>query len=342
MSILPVTVDPVADPAWARLVATAPGACIFHHPAWLDLLRAHYGFPLTACCLVTAGGELAGGLPIAEVGGRKRRLVAVPFSDLCEPLLAPHPPPSAAAVLTAALDAYRRRRRAPLEVHGTGILSAAPASARFRRHVLALEPDLDAVERRIRPARRRGVRRALREGLVAERRTDREALTAFYRLHVLTRARLGVPTQPRAFVLRFAGLFERGLGFTLLVHHAGRPVAGAVFLTHRGVLTYKYGASDPSALGLRPNNLLFMEAIRWGCASGMHALDFGRTDWEHASLAAFKLGWGAEERELRYRRLGAEATAGRSLAQRAAHAAIRRGPPVTSRLVGEVLYRRAA
>jgi lipid II:glycine glycyltransferase (peptidoglycan interpeptide bridge formation enzyme) len=188
----------------------------------------------------------------------------------------------------------------------------------------------------------RGVRRALREGLVAERRTDERALAAFYRLHMATRARLGVATQPRRFILRFGDLFAAGLGFVMLVHAGDRPVAAAVFLTHRGVLTYKYGASDASAWHLRPNNLLFMEAIRWGCEHGMRALDFGRTDWDHRGLREFKLAWGAEEHELRYRRLG-------ELSPRRAPAAVNhalsplvRHSPLASRFAGEVLYRHAA
>jgi hypothetical protein len=119
-------------------------------------------------------------------------------------------------------------------------------------------------------------------------------------------------------------------------------LAAAVFFTHRGVLSYKYGASDAAALALRPNNLLFWEAIRWGVETGMHSLDFGRTDWGHESLRAFKLGWGADERELRYHRLGGAGRADHGgRATRALGAVIRRSPPVVSRLTGEILYRHA-
>jgi lipid II:glycine glycyltransferase (peptidoglycan interpeptide bridge formation enzyme) len=186
------------------------------------------------------------------------------------------------------------------------------------------------------------VRRARREGLSAEHRSDPAALAAFYRLHVATRARLGVPTQPRRFIMSFADLFADGLGFVLSVGDGARPHAAAVFLTFGDVLTYKYGASDPRRLGARPNNLLFMEAIRWGCDHGMRWLDFGRTDWGHESLRAFKLAWGADERELRYRRLGAAPSAGRGGSpQRALGVLLRHSPPVASRIVGEVLYRHA-
>jgi CelD/BcsL family acetyltransferase involved in cellulose biosynthesis len=116
-----------------------------------------------------------------------------------------------------------------------------------------------------------------------------------------------------------------------------------VFLHHRGVLTYKYGASDAHALPLRPNNLLFWEAIRWGCENGMECLDLGRTDIGQEGLRAFKLAWGAEEEELVYTHLGTgrPRTADRGRLGRALSAGLRRTPPITSRIVGEALYRHA-
>jgi CelD/BcsL family acetyltransferase involved in cellulose biosynthesis len=106
------------------------------------------------------------------------------------------------------------------------------------------------------------------------------------------------------------------------------------------VLTYKYGASDPRSLAARPNNLLFMEAIRWGCEHGLRTLDLGRTHWGQEGLRAFKLSWGAEERELRYRHLGRAAPRDARIGG-ALSVLIRRSPPVASRLIGEVLYRHA-
>jgi CelD/BcsL family acetyltransferase involved in cellulose biosynthesis len=344
-SVRGVELDPVADPRWMDLLVRSPDAAVFHHPGWLTLLRATYRYRLTACAVAGGDGRLAGGLPIAEVSSRLtgRRLVALPFSDLCPPLLASDASADAAQALGEALDAFQRRRRLPLEERGTGaVLDGALPGERFRHHVLRLEPDVAAVDRRFAKAQvRRGVRRARREGLRAVRSTDRPALEAFFRLHVATRRRLGVPTQPRRFILAFEHLFARGLGFVLLVSNDERPIAAGVFLTLGDTLLYKYGASDERFLGLRPNNLLFMEAIRWGCEHGMRRLDFGRTHWDHESLRAFKLAWGAEEHELRYRYLGA-APGGRSgRATSVLAAVIRHSPPGTGRAIGEVLYRHA-
>ena len=334
-------VDPVADPSWARLVARSPTATVFHHPAWLELLTATYGYSITACAVRGDDGRLTAGLPIAEVASRftGRRLVALPFSDLGPPLAED----GAAGTLHDALSAFQAWRGLPLEVRGTAaVLHDAPGGERFHHHVLALESDVAAVERRFaKPQVLRGVRRARREGLTARIATGPGALDAFYRLHVTTRGRLGVPTQPRRFVLGFESLFARGLGFVLLVSRDERLMAAGVFLAAGDTLLYKYGASDARFLGLRPNNLLFMEAIRWGCEHGMRRLDFGRTHWHHESLRAFKLAWGADEQELRYRHIGGVPGRRGEGATEMLGTLIRHSPPAVGRAIGEVLYRHA-
>jgi CelD/BcsL family acetyltransferase involved in cellulose biosynthesis len=340
--------DPIADARWEAFLAQAPGATAFHHPAWLSLLQQSYGYPMRACCVVGDDGAVRAGLPLALVGGglRSRRLASLPFSDECPPLLVAGGDADLGASLIEGLDALRRELGLALEVRGEldgGV--EARVSERYHQHDVALESDFDAVVQRFRRRSQllRGVRRAEREGLTVERRTDVDALADFYRLHVGTRRRQGVPTQPRSFILRFADLFDRGLGFVLLVRDGEAVVAAAVFLCFNGVLTYKYGASDPAALGKRPNNLLFLEAIRWGCEAGMRTLDMGRTDWGHESLREFKLSWGAGERVLEYHELTDAAprpAEGPGLARHAAPI-IRRSPPVVGRLIGEALYRYA-
>jgi CelD/BcsL family acetyltransferase involved in cellulose biosynthesis len=341
-----IVLDPLTDPRWGDLVEHAPGGSVFHHPAWLALLHATYRYEMLACCVGGGSDDLLAGLPVATVASRitGRRLVALPFSDLCPPLVDGRASAAAPAALAAALGELQRSRGMPLEVRGTGeVLEWAPPGERFHHHVLALERDVEAVRRRFAKSQvMRGVRRAQREGLRADLRRDRAGLASFYRLHVMTRHRLGVPTQPRRFILGLERLFDRGLGFALLVRRGEHTIAGAVFLTFRDVLTYKYGASDARFLALRPNNLLFMEAIRWGCEHGFRSLDFGRTHWGQESLRAFKLSWGPEERELRYRRLGGAEPAGASeRLEQLLGAVIRRTPPLTGRVIGEVLYRHA-
>lgn len=335
--------DPLSDPRWAQFVDRVPGTLIFHHPAWIRLVCGQYGYPVSAWVVTTSGGELAAGLPVALLRSRLTgtRLIALPFSETCPPVI---DPASGIEPVEFAhrLDLERTARGLPLEVRadlpaGQG----AVVSKTFVNHRLALEPDVAAVEARFAKGQvKRGIAKAVREGVSIERRADTDGLRRFYRLHVPTRQRQGVPTQSKRFILRFAELFRLGLGFVLIARHEGRDAAAAVFLTTSGTLTYEFGASDPRHLGARPNNLLFMEAIRWGCETGHHTLDFGRTDPDNQGLRAFKSSWGAEESPLHYSRFGPPVGAnGGGRLRQAMNATIPRAPALFGRLVGSALYR---
>ena len=339
-------VDPLRDAGWARLVATAPGTTIFHHPRWLELLQATYRYPMAAALVTGDDGEPLAGLPIAGVRSRLhgRRLLALPFSDACPPLVARG---VANADAEAALDRVattiereRGRRDVPLEI-------CAPFPAlgrtvdRFLLHLVDLRDGYAAAEARWAARARRHVRAAERAGVRVERRVDRAALDTFYALHVQTRRRLGVPTQPKRFIRGLGALMAAGLGYVAIAIHDGRPIAAAVFLRAGSTLTYKYGASDERFLHTRPNNLLFARAMGWACDDGATTLDLGRTEPLQLGLASFKRSLGAAEEPLAYTYRGFEPRVEPGALERVAASVIRRSPPVLGRAVGELLYRHA-
>jgi CelD/BcsL family acetyltransferase involved in cellulose biosynthesis len=338
-------IDPVADPAWTEFLGRCEGAEVFHHPLWLELSRAQYGYEIVAHCIRGEDGAIEAGLPVARIESRLtgRRLVAVPFSDTCAPLIARDAAPEAEVALGRALAAAAGRERLPLTVHAP--LPGVPANCRARRfvrHELPLEPAADEVEARFSKQKvTRNVARAEREGLSFEVGRDRAALDRFYRLHLLTRRRQGVPTQPKSFIRRFARLFEADLGFVGTVRDDGDAVAAGVFLTFADTLTYKYGASDPARLAKRPNHLLHAGAIRVGCERGLRRYDLGRTDLDNEGLRRFKRGWGAAELDLLYTYLGAPPPdeGGGGVRERLSETVIRHSPPFVGQLAGQLLYR---
>lgn len=336
-------IDPISDPSWLEFVDASASAGIFHHPKWLDLLRRQYDYELEACCVANGDG-IEAAIPVARISSRLtgRRLVSLPFSDACPPALADGAGEDALERLGAALGARSRESGLDLTVR-SALPSLPEGQVRdcFVGHHLPLATDPAVVEEHYSKSQvKRGIRKAVREGLQAERRTDVGALDDFYDLHLETRRRLGVPTQSRRFIRRFEQLFEAGLGFVEVVLDDGRPVAAAVFLTHNGTLTYKYGASDADALPKRPNNLLFSEAIRWACEAGLESVDFGRTDLDNEGLRAFKRSWGAEEVDVAYTYLGDRPpSTDPGLADRIMAATIKRSPTFVGRATGVALYR---
>jgi CelD/BcsL family acetyltransferase involved in cellulose biosynthesis len=336
-----VVIDPLADDRWSAFLATSPEASIFHHPEWLSLLRAQYRYPIHARCVVDADDAILAALPLAHIKSRLTgsRLVAVPFSDLCHPVSRAGEAAALELLLSDLSDHHHARPGTDIEVR-CSLSGMGHPGASFYHHVVPLGSDFEAVRAGFSSSTKRGVKKAHREGVEVTYERGAAGLEAFYRMHLITRRRQGVPTQPKRFFGRFARLFEHGLGFVLLARHEGVPVAGAVMLTYNGVLTYKYGASFPSHLSRRPNNAIFMEAIQWGCANGYQHFDLGRTDTDNEGLRTFKRGWGADERTLAYTVLSRRAPkAGHSGVPSSLRAVITRTPPLTGRLIGEALYR---
>jgi CelD/BcsL family acetyltransferase involved in cellulose biosynthesis len=333
------------DQRWQHLVDRSREALPFHRPAWLEVLADSYGFLPFVLAVSDAAGELSAGLPLMEVKDplRGRRWIALPFTDRCPPLVTSS---EAGERLAAALDTARReagveRLEIRSRVVGDGFTDGVVAAT----HLLELAPGYEALERSFASTTRRNLRKAQREHLelrIADSEDD--IVRVFYELQARTRRRLGVPVQPRRFFQTLWRLgLERGLGHALLVLQRGRPVAAAVFLVAGETVVYKYGASDERSWPLRPNNLLFAEAIRRACANGAAVFDFGRSDLEDTGLRAFKAGWGAREEPLVYASTGRQpAPRAASIASRISSAALRRVPVRMGRAIGEALYRYAA
>jgi CelD/BcsL family acetyltransferase involved in cellulose biosynthesis len=335
----------IDDPRWREFVSAAEAALPFHDPEWALLLAECYHFAPFALAL-EEDGRLSAGLPLLEVRGlgRGRRWVSLPFTDHCPPLAAS---PEARARLAAALNVARERADVSrVDLHGELPGAGARSWVAAVTHTLPLGSDPSAVFGTFHRSQvQRSVRKAEQGPLVLRRGESEADLTeGFYRLHLETRRRQGVPVQPRRFFrLLWRRVLEPGPGFLSLACADGMPVAGAVFLASHGTVTYKYGASDPRSLHLRPNHLLFWDAIRWGCEQGYRRFDFGRTELDNRGLREFKSRWGAEEQPLRYSVVAGEApTPAQGRAVRALGSVIRHSPAWVCRGLGEALYKYAA
>jgi CelD/BcsL family acetyltransferase involved in cellulose biosynthesis len=334
------------DGRWLDFLAQSPAALPFHHPSWARVLTESYGHPSFVLALADEHGRLHGGMPVMEIRRRLRRprWVSLPFTDRCPPLATDE---AMCARLVNLADLSRADAGiASLEVHADLPSRHVHRQARGVSHVLSLSSDPELTFRRFsRSQVQRNIVKGERSGLTLRRADSTEDLTiSFYGLHVRTRRRLGIPVQPRYFfdhLWRHVIAPERG--FLLLAYSGSVPVAGAVFLTLGRTIVYKFGASEPSFWPLRPNHLLFSDAIRWSCETGFATFDFGRSEFDNRGLRSFKSGWGAIEEPLLYATLGADPPrVGRLVGNSLVTPLIRRGPLWLCRAIGEVAYPRIA
>jgi lipid II:glycine glycyltransferase (peptidoglycan interpeptide bridge formation enzyme) len=189
---------------------------------------------------------------------------------------------------------------------------------------------------------RRAIRKAEKSDLRVEISEAQQAVREFYRLHVRTRRRHGVPPQPWSFFLNIhKEVIKEGDGFVVLAESGGRYVAAAVFLQFGKKAIYKFGASDEAYQGFRGNNLVMWEAIRFLTQHGCQSLHFGRTDIPNDGLRRFKLGWGTEEETIEYFQFDPQTEAWKSSRRDGVgfyDKIFRTLPLVLNRFAGSVIY----
>jgi hypothetical protein len=338
--------DGTSDPRWREAVLRHPSSSVFHTPEWLEALRRTYGF---APVVYAAGGpqsDVSGGIPFCRVDSwlTGRRLVSLPFSDHCQPLVG-------GAELEEILDHLQRasRESALRYVELRPLVTESPDSfdrSGFVRqgsqyhHQLDIRADADALFKGIASALRYDVRRAERAALEYAVGRDRHMVGGYFRLHLLTRSKQGVPPQPRVWFENLAASLGEMLDIHLLLQD-GAPVAGVVTILFRDQLMWKYIASDPLRNGAGMGKWLLWKSICRGKEQGATTLDMGRCDPENLGLAQFKERWGAPRADLSYLRFpSAPAKSGRSTwMSDAAKSVVPRLPTSLLAAAGRIAYR---
>jgi len=296
------TFDPLVDWRWRERVWQDPRASAFHTPEWLDALRRTYGF--TPVGYAKGGEHLRSAIPFCVVTSwlTGRRLVSLPFSDHCEPLV--DDPTSLGEILERVASEARRSGWRYVQTRPLipcGGLSRFESEEPSYHYAIDLRPDLEALFKGIRYDNRKDIRRAERSQLRHVVGRDRTFVDAYFKLHVLTRSTQGVPPQPHAWFRNLAACLGEMLDIHLLLD-GDVPIAGLVTILFRDKLMWKYSASHPVLDRAGMGKSLMWRSIASGKAHGASWLDMGRVEPTNAGLAQFKERFGALRSELVYLR----------------------------------------
>jgi CelD/BcsL family acetyltransferase involved in cellulose biosynthesis len=299
-------IDPLRDSRWSEFLQRHPRASVFHTVAWLESLWWTYGYKPIAFTISPPGRKLENALVFCDIKSwlTGRRLVSLPFSDHCEPLVDDQ---ADQHHLFGALEQlFHQKSWRYIEIRPLRNLDRTAdffhESEKYCFHQLDLSVDLDTLFRRFhKDSTQRKIRRAEREGLSIEEGRSETLVDTFYRLQLLTRRRHQLPPQPRSWFRNLADRF----GETLKIRVASKdrqPVAAILTLRFKDVLVYKYGCSDSLFNNLGGMQLLFWSSIREAKESRLRLFDLGRSDCDNDGLITFKDRWGATRSTLTYAR----------------------------------------
>ena len=335
--------NPLQESRWTGFVAGHPSASIFHTGPWLQALQRTYGFTPIAFTTSRPSEALKNALVFSDVRSwlTGRRLVSLPFSDHCEPLV--DSPEELHALCSSLLEYRAQGRWKYIEMRPASAVSMADArfgsAQTFYLHRLDLRPDLDTLFRGLhRDSIQRKIRRAERERLTYEEGRSESLLRQLRHLLDLTRRRHQAPLQSVAWFRNLVDALGEDVCVRIVRKH-GELAAGILTLAFGDTVVYKYGGSDArlNALGGMP--FLFWRTIEAAKRQGARELDLGRSDRDNTGLVTFKNRLSASRSTLTYWRFPAETMATvAGWKMRCARRVFARLPGRLRRAAGTLLY----
>ncbi len=288
-------VDPLTDPRWNDLIDKYQ-AGLFHSPLWINVLRQTYDMDVIANILTDDDGSPLAGMHFCEISDiRGDRVVSLPFSDYCDPLVTTEN--QWATLREPLLDSDSpvnvRCLRNDIPLHD----EAFEQPKRARWHGIDLTESLDDQWSRIDSSARRAIRKAEKSG-VAVRLADNEAdVRSFFNLHLgIRKYKYRLLAQPYRFFQNIARIFSDASLFALMIAEVDGEVVGSVmYLGWGSTLYYKFSASSAQHLEFRPTDLLIWEGMKFARENGYRYLDLGLSDWDQDGLVRYKRKFATEE-----------------------------------------------
>src|SRR5262245_60013612 len=196
-------IDPLGDPKWTAFIDSHPFSSIFHTKEWLEALHRTYRYVPIAFTTSAEGKALANGIVFCKVNSwlTGSKLVSLPFSDHCEPLVEDQAELRellhAVAGMAGRNFKYTEIRPCKLAPHSESDRSSVSQSY---FHYLDLRPPIEELYSRLhKDGIQRKLRRAERECVVVDQGRSELLLGEFYQLLLLTRRRHRLPPQPLAW-----------------------------------------------------------------------------------------------------------------------------------------------
>jgi FemAB-related protein (PEP-CTERM system-associated) len=286
--------------AWERYVASAPGATVFHDPAWCAAVAACFG-QRPRHGLAWQGARVVGVLPLMEVdsllGGRLH--VSVPYGTYGG-ILADDDRGLAALAKAAVEDADARGaqvldfRSADAAVPG---LEHVTGYVGFARPLPDHPNDVPATL----PKRARAAARHARDRSGVTIQHDRRMLRSTWELYSRSMRRIASINYPYSFFEELAGRFGERL-WASVAWCDGRPVAGTVsFVFGDTLMPYVLGVDERVRCD-GATNLLYWSVMELAVRAGLRNFDFGRSRADNAGAVGFKKNQGFDPRPLGYQR----------------------------------------
>ncbi len=343
-------VDPQSYIQWDQFLINHPGAEIYHHSLWKELIQLSFRRLEPKYLVVVNGdGKLIGITPgfISSKLLSNRLYLSLPMASYCDPLfqsknaeamLIKHFKNLCSEKIINAIQINAIERHPILETEGYQRLTE------YVTHFSHINLPLDALLNRFHKSSiQQRIRRANRFGLTVRRSNSILDIEVFYRLHLLSRKRLGLPALPLIFFETMWKVFyNSGMLDLLITTYRDVDISAMILLKFKDRVYSEYTVTDPNYFNRNPNHFIIWKAMEIAHFEGYKFFDFGRSSIQNIGLINFKKRWGTKTKQLHYYSSGKQLMAVNSSSYWKIHTfriLCRQMPPELLKVLGNTIYR---
>jgi hypothetical protein len=269
---------------------------LFSSPSWMTAVAQGYDLTISASVRME-GGQIVDAVPFSHIADlRGERVVCIPFSDYCDPLVTN-------VEVWATLIEPILALNVPVSLrclHNTTPISDRRFSKTGRAvwHAVDLKRSEDDIWAGLASSARQNIRKARRSGITVREGRNLDDVRLFHDMHSsLRKSKYRLLAQPFIFFEEIHAAFSADDHITILLAEVEkRPIAGIFLLEHAGALYYKFNASIDQRF--RPNDLLAWHALLVGQRRNLDKLDFGLSDIDQPGLIRYKEKFATERNEI--------------------------------------------
>lgn len=281
---------------WDAFVRGQEDATFFHLSGWKNVIEKTYKHK-SYYLIAKEEGEIKGILPLFLMKSAffGKKLISVPFCDyggVCA-----NDEQTKNLFIAEAKKITKEKGVNYLELrqlHGNcgGLITKDI----YFTLILDLKPDSEFLWNNFSKKVRNAIRKAVKSNLVVM--MGKEYVNEFYDIFSKNMRDLGTPVHNFSFFSNILSEFPNQAN--ILITSYEEKIVGAMFLLQFKDTTYApWVSSDRQYFHLNPNNMLYWEAIKYGCEKGVKHFDFGRSKWNSGTFR-FKKPWGAIPKQLYY------------------------------------------
>lgn len=281
---------------WDAFVREQDNATFFHLIGWKNIVEKTYKHK-SYYLLAKEDDEIKGILPLflmkSALFGKK--LISVPFCDyggVCA-----NDEQTKNLLIEEAKKITKEKCADYLELRQLHGNCHGPITKNiYFTLILGLKANSDFLWMNFSKKVRNAIRKAVKSNL--EVAMGKKYINEFYDVFSKNMRDLGTPVHNFNFFRNILREFPNQAN--ILITSYEEKAMGAMFLLKfKDIMYAPWVSSYRQYFHLNPNNMLYWEAIRYGCEEGFKYFDFGRSKWNSGTFR-FKKPWGAIPKQLQY------------------------------------------